>query len=105
MNTINEFISILEILLYVVFFIFIPTTAYLIFAVKKINYSLIKSAVKNPLLPNIDLNFFNSVRSEYLSHNKDSFIPLINKISSRTMVIIFAMLFLLTIIHDFIRYT
>lgn len=64
---------------------------------------LIKGAVKNPVIPDLDLNFFSELRKEYKKNYKNSIIPIINKIS---FYITFGSIFLLLmiIIQDVLRY-
>ncbi len=104
MDNISFFIKVIEIVLYIILPIFIISTFVLIQAVKKHNYQMIKDAIKNPLFPNIDLGFFGNLQKEYVSHNKNKSLALLNKISFYVTIIGLILLFLSVIFEKLFRY-
>ncbi len=104
MKDFNTLISLLEILLYIAGPIFIITTLYLISVVKKYNFELIDEAIKNPIIPNLDLGFFKKLQDEYLLLKKNKFPALANRYSFFILIISFLSLFLLVIFQEMMRY-
>ena len=78
---IEFFIRITEIILYINLPFFFGSTYYLIVKVKEVNMELIRDAVTNPIIPDLDLNFFSELRNEYRKNYKNNIIPIVNKIS------------------------
>ncbi len=97
-------IKIVEILLYIALPCFIGSTYYLIVITKKTNMELVKSGIKNPLFPNIDLSFFSKLREEYKRQRPNHILTIINKISFYITVGGFISLFLMVIAQEFLRY-
>ena len=97
-------IKILENILYIALPSFILSTYYLIIFVKKRNIKLIKNSIKNPLWPNLDLNFFKKLQEEY-KLEKSCYLPvIINRVSFYTVIIGFIFLLLMVVAQEFLRY-
>ena len=104
MKSLDQIISLIEILLYVTLPIFIASTLYLLSIVKKSNYKLAKDAVTSPVFPNIDLSFFRKLQDNYLLIRKNKIPALINRASFYTLIICFILLFLLIIANELSSY-
>ena len=104
MNLLGDCIKIIEILLWIAGPIFIGSTYYLIIVVKKTDMKLIKDAITNPLLPNLDLGFFGKLQEEYGRQRSNRIPATINKISFYIVVVGFLSLFLMVIGQAFLRY-
>jgi hypothetical protein len=100
MKVLALIINFLEILLYISLPLFIASTLYLISVVKKSNYKLIKDAVTNPIIPNIDLRFFGKLQNEFLKIRKNGLPPLVNKVSFYIIIIGFILLFILVVMQE-----
>jgi len=103
MKDLEVLIKVIEIVLYVSMPLFIASTAYLILVVKKSNYALVKEAISNPILSDIDFKFFKKLRIEYLKVRKHVIPAFVNKITFWTMVGGFSLLFILVIIQELIK--
>jgi len=95
---------ILEKLLYVAVVVFPISTLILINKVKKDNYRFVKDAVKNPILPDLNLNFFGILRREYIRITGKRVLVNLNKTSQYILVLCIALLFLVSIITELFRY-
>lgn len=104
MESLGWIINLIEMLLYVVLPVFVVSTIYLISVVKKSNYKLVRDAVTNPVLPNIDLSFFRKLQKEYLRIRNNKIPALANRISFFALIIGFLILLLLVIVQELIRY-
>ena len=97
-------IKIVEAILYVCIILLPVTTLLLIKTVKKENLKLIQGAVTNPILPNLDLNFFSKLQSEYTRITGNYSLAIINKLSLHFGLIGFFLLFALVIIDEVSTY-
>ena len=104
MKSLDQIISLIEILLYVTLPIFIASTLYLLSVVKKNNYKLARDAVTNPVFANIDLSFFRKLQDNYLLIRKNKIPALINRVSFYTLIIGFILLFFLVIANELSSY-
>ena len=104
MESLNWTIGVIEIVLYVALLLFIVSTVYLIIVVKKSNYKLIKDAVTNPVLPNIDLGFFKNLQNEYLLIRKNKIPALTNRLSFFILVFGFFLLLILVVVQELSTY-
>lgn len=104
MKSLEVFIRAMEILLYTSMPLFIASTVYLIAVVRKSSYDLMRNAVKNPILPAIDLSFFKKLRVTYESVGKNRFPSAVNGITFWTTVGGFVVLLILVITKELITY-
>ena len=104
MNILCLLIQIIEILLYISILVFIVTTFYLIETVKKSDHQMLRNAVRNPILPNIDLGFFNKLQKRYLVQHKSRIPPVANRISFFAMIILFSLLFVFVVVRESLRF-
>jgi len=95
---------ILESILYINILLFPLSTLLLINKAKKTNYNLVKNAVKNPILPNLNLSFFEDLRVEYKKSVGEKSLAILNKTSQYSLVLCFVMLLALSIFTELFRY-
>ncbi len=95
---------VLESVLYINILLFPLSTILLINKAKKTNYNLVKKAVKNPILSNFDLGFFEELRFEYIMNVQKKSLAILNKISQYSLVLSFVMLLILSIFTELFRY-
>ena len=100
----SNVIQILEYSLYGALAVFIVSTLYLINTVKKENLKLVKSAVTNPIFPNLNLSFFSQLRDEYHRVRKSNLLISLNKISFYMLIFGVMLLFVLVISQELFRY-
>jgi len=104
MEILQGFMRLIEFILYISMTLFIASTVYLISVVKKSNYGLVKDAITNPILPNIDFGFFKKLRVGYLKVRKNWVPAVVNRITFWTMIGGFLSLFVLVIIQELMSY-
>ena len=104
MTTLNMIIHLSEITLYVALLVFISTTMYLIRKVKRSNFEFVSNAVRNPLLPNFNLNFFKKLQERYVATYGGTLLPIVNRISFITLMTAFFLLFFSAIARELFQY-
>lgn len=97
-------LQILEVFLGVLLVMFISSTVYLVYVVKRHNYRLIKDSISNPIFPNLDLRFFKKLQDEYLLVNRRKWPATINKLSFYGVIFCFFSLIFMTFIQELFRH-
>jgi hypothetical protein len=97
-------IAILEKILFVCIFVFPISTIALIRTVKRKNMELVKNAISNPILPDLDLNFFAKVQNEYIRITGKHTLTSVNKISFYLSIFAFILMFFCVVINEMFRY-
>ena len=103
MRQIENLVQIIEFVLYVALPIFILSTLYLISVVKKTDFDLVNNAVTNPIIPDLDLNFFTKLQDNYLQTEKSKIPAYANRFSLYALIGGFFLMFVLVITQELFR--
>ena len=84
--------------------VFPLSTLLIIQTVKRFNFDLVDNAVKNPIVPDINLNLFSKLRKEYTLSTGKKLLPIINKISQYGLFAGFIVLFAISTYQEMTKY-